>query len=106
MTTTSTAAAPTTSLGPKAMFPFVMRTRPIPSLNPVTPRKDSPLFAVGAKNVPSDTPLVLKYWIEVVFAKSTSVKTDPNPLTVAGFVLPGTKKLTSTILLPTALKSR
>jgi len=42
----------------------------------------------------------------VVFARSTSEKTAPNPEVKAGVVLPGTKKFISTILLPSAVKRR
>src|SRR3712207_3622506 len=103
---TSSVGFPFRSLGPKALLPLMIRTLAMPSSNPDTPRKDRPLFAGGAKKVPSEAPLVLKYWMEVAFGRSTSAKTEPKPLTVAGAVLPGTKKFTSTILLPIAVKSR
>ncbi len=41
-----------------------------------------------------------------VHVRSTSVNTAPNPLTVAGMFVPGTKKNTSIRLLPMPLKSR
>ena len=108
MTTTSTAAAPTTSLGPNALLPVVMRTRAIPSPNPETPRKERPLFAVGAKNVPREAPFALKYWMEVVLAKSTSANTAPNPATVAGTAppVPGMENVPSVMLLPSGVKRR
>src|SRR5206468_4406760 len=87
--------------------PLVIRTREIrsPALKN-TPKKESPLLAVGTKEVPRDVLLALKYSIEVVQAKSTSVKTAPKPFVVAGVLLPGTKKLTSRMLLPNAVKRR
>ena len=42
----------------------------------------------------------------VVLGVSTSVKIAPNPFVVAGAVVPGTKKLTSVTLLPSAVNSR
>src|SRR5207247_7432439 len=88
-------------------LPLVIRTREIrsPALKN-TPKKESPLLAVGTKEVPRDVLLALKYSIEVVPAKSTSVKTAPKPFVVAGVLLPGTKKLTSRMLLPNAVKRR
>jgi hypothetical protein len=44
--------------------------------------------------------------IEVVFAKSTSLKIAPKPLIEAGVLVPGTKKSTSTTLLPSEVKRR
>jgi hypothetical protein len=58
--------------------------------------------AAGTANVPSDTFAASKNCKVVVFARSTSVKTAPNALVVAAVVEPGTKKPTSTILLPIA----
>src|SRR5690242_12963894 len=95
------------SFGPSAELPLVMRTLPTrsPALN-TTPRNDSPLFDVGAKNVPSELPLISKNWMLVVLARSTSVKTTPKPLVNAITLLPGTKKLTATTLLPRAVNRR
>src|SRR4051794_18232204 len=42
----------------------------------------------------------------VTSGRSTSVKTAPNPVVRAGVVLPGTKKRTSTMLLPNPVNSR
>src|SRR5262245_66584830 len=91
------------------MFPLVILTRATcsPALND-TPRNDKvslPTVA-GTKNVPSEVLSAVKYWIDVVFARSTSVNTEPNPLTVAGMFVPGTKNDTSTISLPTAVNNR
>ena len=59
-----------------------------------------------AKNVPSDVLVASNKEIEVAFARSTSVNTAPKPRDSAGVVLPGTKKFTSTTLLPSAVNSR
>src|SRR5207249_9031016 len=96
------------SLGPSMELPLVIRTREIrsPALKN-TPKKERPLLAVGTKEgVPSNALLVSKYCMDVTLGRSTSVKTAPKPLTVAGVVLPGTKKLTSRTLLPRAVKKR
>src|SRR4051812_13254958 len=95
------------SFGPSAVLPLVICTRPTrsPALN-CTPRKERPLFATGAKNVPSELPVTLKNWIDVVLARSTSVNTAPKALVDDADVEPGTKKLTSRILLPMEAKSR
>src|SRR5437773_11280373 len=105
ITTTSTFGA---SLGPSMELPLVIRTREIrsPALKN-TPKKERPLLAVGTKEgVPSDALLASKYCMDVMLRRSTSVKTAPKPLTVAGVLLPGTKKLTSRMLLPNAVNRR
>src|SRR5215216_3946252 len=86
-----------------------MRTRATTAVGNDTARNESVALApatFGAKNVPRLAFETSKNWIDVVLARSTSVKTAPNPLTVAGVVVPGTKKLTSTTLLPSAVNSR
>src|SRR6266545_2898318 len=96
------------SFGPTAVLPLVIRTRPTrsPALKK-TPRKQSPpLEEEPSGKVPRLTFRESKYWIDVAEATSTSVKTAPKPDVVAGVVEPGTKKLTSTTLLPRAVKSR
>src|SRR6266496_3517728 len=108
ITTTSTFGVSTMpSLGPSMELPLVIRTREIrsPALKN-TPKKERPLLAVGTKKVPSDALLVSKYCMDVRLARSTSVKTAPKPLTVAGVLLPGTNRLTSRMLLPNAVKRR
>src|SRR5688572_20169082 len=106
ITTTSTPGG--ASLGPSAVLPLVIRTRATrsPALKK-TPRKQTPPLAeeLSAK-VPRLTPWASKYWIDVAEATSTSVNTAPKPDVVAGVVEPGTKKLTSVMLLPRAVKSR
>ena len=47
-----------------------------------------------------------KYSIVVVPGRSTLVNTEPNPRTVAGVFVPGTKNSTSTTLLPSGVNSR
>src|SRR6267142_1286716 len=103
----TTTSRPTVSVGPTGVFPLVMRTRPIrsPALN-CTARNDSPLLATGAKNVPRDSPRVSKNWIEVVLERSTSAKTAPKADVKDAAADPGTKKLTSVMLLPSDVKSR
>src|SRR6267154_1797549 len=104
MTTTSIAGG--LSLGPNAALPLVIRTRPTDAVLKMTPRNDTSLEAVGTKKVPNEVPTALKYSIDVVVALSTSVKTAPKPVTFAGVVLPATKKVTSSTLLPRVVKSR
>ena len=72
------------------------------------PAKDSVSLPVvfGAKTVPISALVRSKNWILVVFARSTSVNTAPKPVVNAGVVLPGMKKLTSTMLLPSAVNNR
>src|SRR6266542_4336777 len=107
---TTTSAPGGLSLGPSAAFPLVMRTRLTrsPALKK-TPRKERvwlPGREAGTAKVPRDTPAWSKYWIVVEVADSTSVKTEPKPLTKACDVVPGRKKTMSTTLLPIAVKSR
>ena len=93
------------SFGPNALFPVVIRTLPIASVN-VTPRNESPLLEVGTKNVPREAFDRLKNSKLDVFARSTSVNTAPKPKMDAGVLVPGTKKLASITLVPNGLKSR
>lgn len=59
-----------------------------------TPRKERPLLEGAAKNVPSELLFGSKYSMEVVAARSTSLKTAPNPDTVASIVplVPGMRR--------------
>jgi hypothetical protein len=86
----------------------VIRTRAIrsPALNR-TPANDwvAVPAAAGTANVPRLFVAASKNSMLVVLARSTSVKTAPKALTVAGVVVPGTKKKISTILLLTAVNS-
>src|SRR5688572_9646989 len=105
ITTTSTAVG--ASSGPGAVLPLVIRTRPTIAAPKDTPRKQTqPLEVEPMRNVPRLVPWASKYSIEVPEATSTSVNTAPKPLVVAGVVDPATKKLTSVMLLPSAVKSR
>jgi hypothetical protein len=54
----------------------------------------------------SSAPLTSKYSIFVLSSVLTSVKTTPNPSTVAAVLVPGTKNRTSVIALSNAAKSR
>ena len=106
---TTTSVPDGASFGPSAEFPLVIRTRPTrsPALK-TTPRKlkfSLPIKA-GTKKVPRELFISSKNWIDVVERLSTSVKTAPKPEVVAGVVEPGTKKLTSTMVLPSAVNSR
>src|SRR4030095_6022243 len=94
------------SLGPGAVLPLVIWARATRSLVNTTPTNESPLFAGGTKTVPRDSPALLKYSMEVIAAKSTSVNTAPNPLVVAGMSVPCLKKCTSVTLLPRGVNSR
>ena len=67
---------------------------------------DAPIKRVGAKNVPSDTLAALKKVSEVVAARSTSLNTAPKPRLSAAWVLPGTKKPTSTTFEPSPVNRR
>src|SRR5947208_1707544 len=105
MTTKSFAVLP----GERTWLPEVMRTRPIRGL----PLKDTPRnenvslpAKLPAKNVPREVFAPSKNCNEVVFARSTSLNTTPKPVTNAGVVEPGTKKVTSVTLLPNAVNSR
>ncbi len=60
----------------------------------------------GAKKMPSEAFAPSKNCSDVVFERSTSLKTEPNPRESAGVVLPGRKKLTSITLLAIAVNSR
>src|SRR5207237_3438749 len=93
---------------PSAAVPLTMRTRDTTGIANSTPVKDNVSLPASdcAKNVPSDVLVASNKEIEVAFAKSTSVNTAPKPRDSAAVVLPGTKKFTSTILLPSAGKSR
>src|SRR3954466_15797314 len=93
---------------PSALFPLVIRTRETTFVGKLTPRNENvslPTVA-GTKNVPSVAFAWSKNWIEVVLARSTSLKTAPNPRTSAGVVVPGTKKFTSTTFDPRPVKRR
>src|SRR6266540_2848998 len=81
---TTTSVALPFSVPPTTRLPLVIRTREMrsPALK-ATPRNESPLLAAGRKNVPSDALFSLKNSMLVRLARSTSVKTAPNPLTVA-----------------------
>src|SRR2546429_8167765 len=91
-----------------------MRTREMRSVVKLTPKNESvSLLAAPAgatpgrtKKLPRDALLTSKYCIDVVLAKSTSVKTAPKPLTVAGVAVPAPKKLTSGIGVPHAPNKR
>src|SRR5438067_12102804 len=48
----------------------------------------------GAKNFPSDRPIVSKYSMLVTSGASTSLNTQPKPFTTADVFVPGTKKVT------------
>src|SRR5262245_57753164 len=94
----------------KMRFPLVIRTRKTrsPASNP-TPRNERlPRFVGPGKTVwlKSSAPLTSKYSIFVLSSLLTSVKTAPNPSTVAPVGLPGTKKRVSVMLLSKAVKSR
>src|SRR5262245_42169304 len=102
ITTTSRAG----SLGTR--FPLVIRTAKMrsPASNP-TPRKERPARGPGRTlRVKSTRPAASRNSIFVLLATLTSVKTAPNPLTVAPVGLPGTKKKVSTMLLSRAVNSR
>src|SRR5262249_27672786 len=92
--------------GASATFPLVILTRATcsPALKD-TPRNEkvwSPRTD-GTKNVPSEVLAAVKYWIDVVSGRATWVNTAPNPPTVAGVLVPGTKNDTSTTLPFTAV---
>ena len=80
----ATTSTPFPSFGPSGALPSVILTRETIGSPNEAPRNDTPLFAVGAKKVPSDKLLMSKNSKEVVFARSTSVKTAPKPLVSAG----------------------
>ena len=95
--------------GANAAVPLVMRTLVTTGSLNSTPRKDSVSFApttLGTDQVPRKAPPKPKKLRVVASAMSTSVKTAPNPLVNACVVVPGMKKLTSTMLLPSAVKRR
>src|SRR5215831_15197918 len=84
------------SVGLKRTLPLVIRTKKTrsPASNP-TPRKDRLSRGVvpgRTKRLNSSDPLTSKYSIFVMLSRSTSVKTAPKPLTVAGVEVPGTKE--------------
>ena len=56
--------------------------------------------------MPSEPLFWLKNSIELALGLSTSAKTAPKPLIVAGVVVPGKKKVRSTILLPSGVNNR
>src|SRR5262245_6715640 len=93
------------SSGPSAVLPVVIRTRKMESVK-VTPRNDSPLLKAGTANDPSEAFNASKNSNCVTFIRSTSVNTAPNPNTVAGVLVPGSKKNTSVTLLPSGANSR
>src|SRR5262245_36833302 len=94
----------------KTRFPLVIRTMKTrsPASNP-TPRNERLSRFVGPAAtfwLKSNRPATSKYSILVLASLLTSVKTAPNPLTVAPWTVPGTKKSVSTMLLSRAVKSR
>src|SRR4029434_278960 len=98
------------SVALKRTLPLVIRTKKTrsPASNP-TPKKERLSLGVvpgRTKRLNSSEPLTSKYSIFVMLSRSTSVKTAPNPSTVADVGVPGTKKSTSVILLSKAVKSR
>jgi hypothetical protein len=104
----TTRSTPAPSLGPNAALPLVMSTRETMSLPKSTPKNDRlwlVLGTAGAKKVPSDTLFASKNVRLVVFGRVTFVNTEPKPRVSAGVVLPGTKKSTSSTLLPRAVNS-
>src|SRR6266496_4175620 len=109
--TTRSRVAPFWSVtpAPRAVLPFVILTRatrsPVSNNTPRNEKVSLPTVA-GTKKVPSEVLAAEKYWIDVVLVRSTSVKTAPNPLTVAGVLVPGTKNSTSRTLLPRAVNNR
>src|SRR5229473_6152544 len=104
------------SSGPRAVLPLMILTRAIRSVVKRTPRKDSvPSVGEhvvpdphGALKMPRELPWVSKNCRLELPARSTSLKTAPNPLTVAGVVpaLSGTENVPSVIVLPSGAKSR
>src|SRR5262245_56383743 len=95
-------------LGPR--FPLVIRTAKTRSSasNP-TPRNEREARGVvpgRTLRAKSSRPPASRNSIFVLPALLTSVKTAPNPLTVAPVGLPGTKKKVSTMLLSSAVNSR
>ncbi len=103
ITTTSTALL---SLGPSAVLPVIIRTCATRSSLKTSATNDRPLSDGGTKTFAIDSSARLKYSTDVVAAKSTSVKTAPNPFVVAATSVPGLKKRTSVMLLPRDVKSR
>src|SRR6476646_1233310 len=74
-----------------------------------TPRKENVSLqeaTLGAKKAASKLFAASKNWREVVVTRSTSEKTTPKPLTDAGMDVPGTKNVTSMMVLPIGVKSR
>src|SRR6266581_264819 len=93
-----------------------MRTREMRSVVKLTPKNERvSLLGVpggetpgGTKKVPRDALLASKYCIDVVLARSTSVKTAPKPLSVAATApfVPGRENVPSVMWLPIGVKSR
>ena len=89
-------------------MPEVIRTRKALGVSNVTPKNERLPRLVDPGNtfwLNSSFPLTSKYSISVLSSEFTSVKTAPNPLTVAASVVPGLKKSVSVMLLPKAVKS-
>src|SRR5215813_8272158 len=105
----TTRSSPPRLLPPSSTSPLVIRTKktssPASKATPRNERVSSPL-AAGTKPLNKSAPLTSKYSIFVLLARSTSVKTLPNPLVVAACAVPGMKKRTSVIGLASAVNSR
>src|SRR5215217_1536624 len=103
---TTRSVGPTSAVpGARALLPAVIRTRATAALPKKAPRNDGtsavPWF--GAYQVPSDWLAESKNVIDVVFARSTSLKIAPNPRVAAGVVVPGWRNATSTTFDPSAV---
>src|SRR4029453_12321535 len=75
----------------------------------LTPRNDRPLLAHWLRSTHFDQSRLPQRSYSSIFvlsARSTSVKTAPNPLTVAGWWVPGTKKCTLFLLVPMGVNRR
>src|SRR4030095_5416031 len=94
----------------KRRFPLVIRTRKTrsPASKPTPRNERPPRFVEPGRTfwLRRSCPLTAKYSILVLLSVLTSVKTAPNPSTVAPVEVPGTKKSTSVMLLSKAVKSR
>lgn len=105
--TTSFKGGLSVAFKPSAVFPLVILTRLTTAESNTTPRNENVSFPSrnGTANEPSEAFSVSKYSM-LLPATSTSVKIAPKADVTPGVFVPGKKKLTSVMMLSSAVNSR